>query len=95
MTVEVRYRPGGQYQVLISKRDNDQYSAVTCMSAAAVGTAIRRAADRGGLYDLRLPILVGGQRPRGEAAIPDDLKSVLVEIVRERTAPGGSGPSPA
>ena len=84
MTVEVRYRPGGEYDVLVSERDDDRHSTVTCSSAAEVGTAIRRAADRVGWNQLRLPILIGGQRPRGAAAIPYDLKSVLVEIILER-----------
>jgi hypothetical protein len=83
MTVEVRYRPPDQYDVLISKHDDDRSSMITCASAAEVGTTICRVADQVGWNELRLPILVGGQRPRGAAALPDDLKQVLADIVLE------------
>ena len=69
--------------MLISTHDDDLYSTVNCLSAAAVGKEIRKAAERVGWQQLRLPIRVGG-RSDVPVHIPEELKSLLVEIIQER-----------
>ena len=84
--IEVRYPRPGQYELLIGDRDDeDAFMIQTLSSAAEVKAAIRGVAERVGWDQLRLPLLLD-ERPGALTPIPEDLRTALIEILREREA---------